>query len=297
MQHVQWATAKINLFLAVLERRPDGYHNLETVYQSVGLADRLTFEVSEGETVLDCSDGSLPSGPDNLVIRAVGLMRRTFPGRVGGLRITLEKHVPAGGGLGGGSADAAAVLRACNALFALNLSATELGVLGSQVGMDVPFLIEGGRAIGRERGDRLERRASGSDVWAVIAVPPVAISTRWAYEQLDQHRSTRRPSVETFVKQLEQGPFEEWVGLCHNDFETVIYPSHPQVKDLRDRLSRAGCKGAFLSGSGAAVVGLTNDPERAARVAQEVKPWCRLAAAVPFLAGTCSDPQVGARRV
>jgi len=290
-----WATAKINLFLSVLDRRPDGYHNIQTVYQSVGLADRLQFEVLPAEIILECPDNDVPKGKGNLAVRAADLMQRSYPDRVRGLRITLEKRIPMGSGLGGGSADAAATLRACNALFELQLSATELRALGSQVGMDVPFLIEGGRAIGRDRGDRLESLAVRQQLWAVVAVPPVAISTRWAYEQLDQRRSPDVPLLESFVDHLENRSLNDWAPMCFNQFETVIFSSHLRARVLRDRLLQQGCQGAFLSGSGAAVVGLTDDPERAARVAQEVNRWCRLAAAVPFLTGTDPDPQVGER--
>ena len=277
------ATAKINLFLKVLDRRPDGYHTIETVYQSVGLADRLWFDVTGDEIVLECHDSDLPVGKENLVVRAADLMRRVFPEQVGGLRIDLEKRIPVGEGLGGGSADAAATLRACNEIFHLGLSAGELRVLGSQIGMDVPFLIEGGRAIGRERGDRIEALEMRDTTWAVIAVPFVAISTRWAYEQMDQTRPPELPAIEVFVERLSQEPLARWAGMCGNNFESVVFPAYPEVRQLRDRLLQAGCAAAFLSGSGASVVGLTDDPERAARVAQEVRRLCRLAEAVPFL--------------
>jgi 4-diphosphocytidyl-2-C-methyl-D-erythritol kinase len=278
-----WATAKINLFLKVLDRRPDGYHTIETVYQSVGLADRLWFEASGEEIVLECRNNDLPVGKENLVVHAADLMRRTFPGRVKGIHIGLEKHIPVGGGLGGGSADAAATLRACNNLFELGLCAGELRDLASQIGMDVPFLIEGGRAVGRDRGERIEALEVRQGIWAVVAVPPVGISTRWAYERLDKSRPPELPSVEEFVERLSNECFDRWAEMCGNDFESVVFPAHPEIKQLRDRLVEAGCAGAFLTGSGSAIVGLTDDPRRAARVAREVGCLCRLAEAVPFL--------------
>jgi 4-diphosphocytidyl-2-C-methyl-D-erythritol kinase len=286
-----WATAKINLFLTVLDRRPDGYHNIETVYQSVGLADRLSFEAAADRSVFECESRDVGPEKDNLVVRAAELMRRTFGDRVGGLRIRLDKRIPVASGLGGGSADAAAALRACNKLFQLGQSAEELRRLGSQLGMDVPFLIEGGRAIGRERGDQLEALPVRGMAWAVIAVPPVAISTRWAYEQLEQRQSPQRPSVERFVASLQSEPLAAWSEMCYNEFERVVFPSYPEVKALRDRLLEAGCVGAFLSGSGAAVVGLTDDPEHATRVAGRVKRESRLAEAVPFLAAAEPERQ------
>ena len=288
-----WATAKINLFLKVLDRRPDGYHTIETVYQSVGLADRLQFQVTEEEITLQCRHGDLPGGRDNLIVRAADLMKRTFPGQIGGLNITLEKRIPVGSGLGGGSADAAATVRASNELFHLGLSADRLRQLGAQIGMDVAFLIEGGRAIGRDRGDRIEVLKIHDTTWAVIAVPPVAISTRWAYEQLDRQSPSELPAVEVFVERLGSGRLEQWAGLCANDFERVVFPTCPEIKALRDRFLRAGCLAAFLTGSGSAVVGLTDDRERAARVARELSPFCRMTEAVPFLTGVSPEQGVG----
>jgi len=285
-----WATAKINLFLKVLDRRPDGYHNIETVYQSVGLADRLRFEVTEKGVASICCSRDVPTGKENLVVGAVEMMQQAFPGRIRGLRITLEKQIPVGGGLGGGSADAAATLRACNEIFDLGLGFDQLCDLGSQIGMDVPFLIRGGRAIGRDRGDRLEPLAMRHVVWAVIAVPPVAISTRRAYEELDRQGPSDLPAVEGFAERLASRTLNDWAPACANDFERVVFLAYPEVRQLKDRLLQAGCAGAFLSGSGAAVVGLTDDPERAAWVAQETGRLGRRAKAVPFLtAARCAE--------
>jgi len=283
------ATAKINLFLKVLDRRPDGYHNIETVYQSVGLADRLWFDLAAEGIHFEFHGCKLPAGSDNLVVRAAKLMQRTFPDKVGGLCIVLEKHIPVGSGLGGGSADAAATLRACSSLFRLDLGAEELRVLGSQVGMDVPFLIEGGRAIGTQRGDRLQALGVRQGVWAVVAVPDLAVSTHWAYGQLDRARPRESPPLATFVERLETEPLDGWASMCYNAFESVVFPAHPQLEDLRDRLLQAGCTGAFLCGSGGAVAGLTEDAELAAKVAREIAGLCRLAEAVPFLAEASPD--------
>ncbi|MCX8037837.1 MAG: 4-(cytidine 5'-diphospho)-2-C-methyl-D-erythritol kinase [Candidatus Sumerlaeia bacterium] len=279
----EWATAKINLFLTVLQRRPDGYHNIETVFQSVNLADRLTFLPEGSQIVLECDDPALPGGEDNLVVRAVEALRRRCPGRIGGMRIRLEKRIPTGSGLGGGSADAAAALRACNTLWNLELTADQLREAAAEVGMDVPFLVEGGRAIGRERGERLEFLPPGDTVWAVLAVPAVSISTKWAYEQIDRQPQRPRPSIEAFVERLPIQSLKEWAPACFNSFEEVVFSAYPLIKEIKDRLLAAGCTGAFLSGSGSAVVGLTNDPQHARETAEQIRLQCRFAAAVRFL--------------
>jgi 4-diphosphocytidyl-2-C-methyl-D-erythritol kinase len=185
--------------------------------------------------------------------------------------------------LGGGSADAAATLRAVNTLFGLNLSAAELRAAAAQIGMDVPFLIEGGRAIGRKRGDRLEPLAVRQPAWAVVAIPTVSVSTRWAYEQLDRIAPAETPSLEAFVHDLQTQPLRDWARRCYNGFERVVFPACPRLERLRDRLREAGCVAALLSGSGSAVVGLTDDGDHAAEVARETAPLCPRVEAVPFL--------------
>ena len=268
---MEWlATAKVNLFLSVLDRRPDGYHNVETVYQSVALADRLHFEAAGGEIALKCVGADLPTGRENLVVRAAALMQSRFRRRVPGLRIVLEKRIPVGSGLGGGSADAAVTLKACNEMFRLGLTAEQLRGLAAEIGMDVPFLIEGGRAIGRDRGERLEALPMPEPGWAVIVAPAIAVSTRWAYEQIDPDGSGQVPSVDAFVERLRVEPLTGWVKACFNAFEAVVFRAHPQLKALKEQLRELGCAGAFLSGSGAAVVGLTDDPERAAWVVENL---------------------------
>jgi len=284
------ATAKINLFLKVLELRPDGYHDIETVYQSVGLSDRLEFiETRGGRIELECDDPALPVGEENLVVRAAELVRRRFPDRMRGLRVRLEKAIPPESGLGGGSADAAATLRACNEMFGLGLSVPQLRRLGAHLGMDVPFLIEGGCAIGRGRGELIEPLEDVKPVWAVLVVPEARVSTRWAYEQLDRAKPAASVSLESFVAQLMNEPFEVWARSCYNSFESVVFPRYPPVRRVRDRLLKAGCAGAVLAGSGSAVVGLASDEHHARSVADEFRPGNRLAEAVPFVVGSDSN--------
>lgn len=278
------APAKINLFLNVIERRPDGYHNIETVYQSVDLADRLWLESVEGETVtLRCEDYDLPTDRNNLVVRAAELMCQRFPGRIGGMEITLEKQIPPGSGLGGGSADGAATLRAINEMFGLGLGAAELRDLAAEIGMDVPFLIEGGRAVGTARGDVIEPLPPGQPGWVVIIIPEVKISTRWAYEQVGLLIPAEAPGVRCFAEALARNSLESWVSQCFNVFEQVVFPVYPELQSIRDRLLAEGCAGAFLSGSGSALVGLAREKEVAERVACRLRQSFRHVKAVPFL--------------
>ena len=281
----RWATAKINLFLRVLDRRPDGYHNIETVYQSVGLADRLTFVADPERVALTCSDPALPVDERNLAVRAARLMQETLPERVKGIRIALDKRIPVGGGLGGGSADAAATLNACNDLYGLGLAADELRLLGSQLGMDVPFLIEGGRAVGTARGEQIAPLAmrENEEGWAVIVAPALSISTRWAYEALDTVAPEKERPLQAFRDLLTGTAIETWARACWNSFERVVFRAYPELQAIRDRLRALGCAGALLTGSGAGVVGLTGDRVVAERAAREMGNRFPFAAAAPFL--------------
>lgn len=292
-----WASAKINLFLKVLDRRPDGYHNIETVLQSVALADRLCFEVGTGPSRLECASAEVPTGSDNLIVRAVELIRKRFPDRARAtLHVRLEKRIPVGSGLGGGSADAAATLRACNEIFNLGLTAEQLRSLAVEIGMDVPFLIEGGRAIATGRGELLRPLPVGRKAWAVVAVPDVSISTAWAYGRLDEAEKHAAPDLEEFVNRLQSEPVEVWARFCYNSFEDVVFPAFPEIRRVRDRLLEAGCAGAFLTGSGSAVVGLAGKAELARRAAREVARHCRYAEAVPFIGPDADRTAAGPER-
>ncbi|GIX34061.1 MAG: 4-diphosphocytidyl-2-C-methyl-D-erythritol kinase [Lysobacterales bacterium] len=233
------APAKINLFLAITGRREDGYHDLQTVFQLIGLCDRLRFHSIPGDRVERV--GGLPGLPveDDLAVRAAWLLKRRF-GLREGVRIHVEKRIPAGGGLGGGSSDAATVLLALNRLWRLGLSESELAELGLELGSDVPFFVRGRNAWAEGRGEilhplRLPRR------WYLIVDPGQRVSTREAYAASELTRNAPRRTIASFLR-------GEAVG---NAFEAVVRARYPEVAAALEWLRDFGVPG--LSGSGGCV--------------------------------------------
>lgn len=236
------AFAKINLDLRVLGTRPDGYHELRTTFQSVALADTLTFTRSRGPFRITCDDPACPTGRRNLVWRAGALVWKAA-GRRGvpkGVTVHIDKRVPVQAGLGGGSSDAAAALRALPKLWRVRLAPHTLQRLASELGADVPYFLEGGTALGLNRGDVLVPLDDIARAWAVVIVPDFGVSTKEAFRWWDQSaaRTSRRRT------------------RAANDLEAVVAARHPIVRRLTRRLTREGASLASLSGSGSAVFGL-----------------------------------------
>jgi 4-diphosphocytidyl-2-C-methyl-D-erythritol kinase len=265
-----WAPAKINLGLRILERRADGYHELRTILQTISLADELTVEYDEttqGGIMLDCSDPSL-AGPDNLAARAARdlLERGGWPGSV---KINLDKKIRPGSGLGGGSSDAAAVLRALKLLLDPPPADSVLYEVAAGLGSDVPFFLVGGAAVGVGRGEEvypLPDPPHGR--WLLLLIPDFGISTAEAYGALALGRVTsltpdeRRHIISVFCSATSVsacGGARHATGLLSNDFEAAVFPRFPQLSVWKDRLVDAGARLAMLSGSGSALFGVFTD--------------------------------------
>jgi len=248
------AYAKINLGLRVLGLRPDGYHEIDTVLLSVDLADRLVIEARpDGEITLDVTSklGSVIPIEENLVLRAARLLKE----RVGfgeGVRIRLEKRIPPGAGLGGGSSDAAAALAGLNLLLDLGLSCEELMRLGSELGSDVPFFLLGGRCRARGRGELLEKLPDIGGSTFVLLIPPYSLSTQKVYEAADR---LRRGALSS--------PYP-------NDLEAAALTLLPELKIHREFLARRGVSFG-LSGSGPTYYAHFEDEAQARRLSREAE--------------------------
>lgn len=237
------AFAKINLTLHVLGRRADGYHELRTTFQSLALHDSLTFHAARGPFRIECNDPACPADRTNLVWRAAEQMWRAA-GRRGLPRNTwvrLHKRIPAQAGLGGGSGDAAATLRALAVLWRVRLIGDQLRDMATEVGADVPFFLDGGTALGLERGDVIFPLIDRPAAWVVLAVPAFGVSTKDAYAWFDRDR-LRRAGVRS--------------GPPGNDLEGPVVRRHPAIGRLVRALKRLGAWHAAMSGSGSAVFGL-----------------------------------------
>jgi 4-diphosphocytidyl-2-C-methyl-D-erythritol kinase len=279
------AYAKINLSLRVLHKRGDGFHELRTIFQSISLADEVTVEARrsrQAAVVLD--DGGLGVA-DNLMVRAAEAYLRAA-GRTARVEMTLRKRIPMGGGLGGGSTDAAAVLRALARLLPAKV---DLPAIAAALGSDVPFFLEGGTALGVGRGEELYPLRELRRMWGVVAAPDVHVSTPEAYRALERNElaaGDRAPDLAHFQalsRELAAGAAREaWAGGCENDFEAAVFGRHPHLGRIRLKLQRLGASPARMTGSGAALFGLFASragAEAAARAVAEAV-GCR---AFPFV--------------
>lgn len=265
------APAKVNVVLRVLDRRPDGYHNLWSVMQTVGLEDDLTVGLSEHPGIrLFCEDPGVPTDGRNLAVRAASavLARAGIPAdRPPGVDLHLIKRIPVAAGLGGGSSDAAATLVALNELLGLRWSRETMAGVGSPLGSDVPFFLFAPCALVEGRGEHVRSLAMTGIRWVVLVNPGFPIETRWAYERLSAGRTTVQPLAEALNRIGRTGAlsWDEAVGLMENDFEAALAPTYPVLGEIKRQLLAAGAEAALLSGSGATVFGVFRDEVGASR--------------------------------
>lgn len=267
------AYAKINLGLDVIRRRPDGYHEVKMIMQTVGICDILTFRKSgrqDGAVTLFLDKKELPCGKENLVYRAAELLTRTH-GLRDGVEITLEKRIPIAAGMAGGSTDAAAVFHGMNELFGLSMSLQEMKDLGVGIGADVPYCIQGGTALSEGIGEILTALPSPPAAYLLIAKPDISVSTKFVYENLHADRLQSHPDIDGMVQALERGSLEGIVSRMENVLETVTVREYPVIQTLKDIMRREGALNALMSGSGPTVFGVykTREAAEASRPAVE----------------------------
>lgn len=270
------AAAKLNLGLTVLARRPDGYHNLESVMQQISLADTLVFEPWNGPGwCFRCSDPAL-EGEDNLVCRAAQVLKEEAGRRkrLSGVRITLYKNIPVEAGLAGGSSDAAAALSALNMFWRLGLSMLELAELGARLGSDIPFCLQGGTALATGRGEKLEALPALPFFWVVLAVPHLLrLSTAAVYRSLSPDQF-HRPSLQGLlaaVREKDRAFIVKWfAGGNTNTLETAVLPLNPSLNVLKCDFVEAGLHPA-MSGSGPSVFALADTYPAAANAARNLQ--------------------------
>lgn len=267
-QRKEEARAKLNLTLDVLARRDDGYHALCSVMQAVRLCDEVTVHAGTADGLqVRCRwarelPGGLPALPqdeENLAWRAAQVYCAETGARFGGLQIEIEKRIPSQAGLGGGSADAAAVLRALNALQEGRLSPEALETLGAAIGSDVPFCVRGGTALAQGRGEVLTRLPDAPPMYFVLCKPSFGVSTAALYQQLDRESVGRRPDTGAMLHALEERDVPGISRQLSNVFEPLVAREQPQVRELLEALSAHGALGARMTGSGSAVFGVFAD--------------------------------------
>jgi 4-diphosphocytidyl-2-C-methyl-D-erythritol kinase len=298
------AFAKINLSLAVLNRRADGFHEIRTVFHTISVADRLTIGFARGRKTSVETGSSVEIPGENIATRAAQAILDEL--RIcGGVRITIDKRIPMGGGLGGGSTDAAAVLKTLPALVGRPIPDARLREIAAGLGSDVPFLLRGGCALGIGRGEELYPLPSPPARHGLLVTPPVHVSTRDAYAALGRPSVTAAEGVTgaaegrlgvteltskgrfpildklqslAWTLQLRP-PGESWSSSCVNDFEEVVFRQYPVLKEIRRKLEQAGAAPARMTGSGAALFGFFPD----AAAAQAASRKLRGVPSLPFI--------------
>lgn len=257
------ACAKINLTLRVLGIHPDGYHELRTTFQSLALHDTLTLTRRRGPFEIACSDPACPQDETNLIWKAAARLWSDAgrKGDLAGVHVHITKRIPVQAGLGGGSSDAAAALRALRVLWKVNLDDAALHEIGRGLGADVGFFLQGGTALGVERGDLLFQLADVQPAWVVLARPDFGVSTKDAYAWWDEAYITAGRRLD-----VGRGQAGEWV----NDLQAPVTARHPRIAELVHQLGRQGARFSAMSGSGSAVFGLFDHHEEAERAAARV---------------------------
>jgi 4-diphosphocytidyl-2-C-methyl-D-erythritol kinase len=305
------APAKVNLFLNVLRRRPDGYHDLHSLLQMVGLYDELIFEFARRGTTLVCSSSDLPVDDRNLVVRAARTLVHAA-GTQSGVRIGLKKNIPMGAGLGGGSSDAAATLVGLNRLWKLGFSRDDLAKIGQDLGSDVPFFLYGPTAFVSGRGEKVVPCVLNDNRWLVVVNPGFEVPTRWVYEQFSLSvggQFSPTPRARLSGRQARpgkaRGSLDSSAGECaitqqnswltniqeniriqnsgkfrlhysdivlRNDLESVTESKYPVVGTMKECLLGGGAEGVLMSGSGPTVFGVFKERIGAFSAVRKLKP-------------------------
>jgi 4-diphosphocytidyl-2-C-methyl-D-erythritol kinase len=261
-------SAKVNFALEVLARRPDGYHDVATVMHTVDLFDRLTLETAPTLS-LETDDPALPTDERNLIVRA-GMLLREVSGVQAGARIQLRKRIPVAAGLGGGSSDAAATLWGLNRLWGLRFTRARLEELAVRLGMDVPFFLTGGPALGTGRGEFVEPLKLGGGYALVLVNPRVALSTREVYERVPAAWRAEPTGARRLIEALRTRNPVRVAAALTNHLETFVEPVFPLIERMKAALLAAGALGALMSGSGPTVFGMARSLDHARQIRRRI---------------------------
>jgi len=275
------AAAKINLYLEITGNRPDGYHDLVMILQSIDLCDRVDIrKIGIDDIQVTCTNPEVPCDRSNLAYKAAALMQSNFP-EIGGVEIAIDKQIPMGAGLAGGSANAAAVLVGIDRLWNLGLTQSQICELAAQLGSDIPFCVVGGTALATGRGEILSPLSDLKDLVLVICKPRhISISTVWAYQTFRsqgllannpaKHEALSSHMVAAIAAAEESTPTK--IGrLLYNDLERAVLPEYPELVDLKNKLLEQECLGAMMSGSGSTMFAIAADLDRAHQIAEAVR--------------------------
>lgn len=265
------ALGKINLGLDVLGRRPNGYHDVRMVMQTVYLYDQILLEKTDKEGIsLETNLFYLPVNENNLAYRATKMLIDEFAIKEG-VHISLEKHIPVAAGMAGGSSNAAAVLYGMNRLFQLGLTDQELMDRSVQLGADVPYCIMRGTVLAEGIGEKLTPLPAMPKCHVLLAKPPISVSTQKVYEKLDAQEVTKHPDIDGILLGLQTGDLEKITSSMGNVLENVTITEYPQIERIKDVMKEEGALNAMMSGSGPTVFGIYDDKMLARRAAARIR--------------------------
>lgn len=265
------AYAKINLGLDVVRRREDGYHEVRMVMQTIKLYDKLTFRLLEEDEIrLKTNLGFLPVNEDNLVYKAVKLLKDTYDVKKG-LEIDLFKCIPVAAGMAGGSTDCAAALVGATKMFGLDLSKQELMELGVKLGADVPYCVLRGTALSEGIGEILTPLPPMPDCYILIAKPPISVSTKFVYENLKANELERHPDIDGMVDAIKKGSLQGITDRMENVLETVTIPAYPVIEEIKNCMKENGAINSLMSGSGPTVFGIFDTEEQAEKARDVIR--------------------------
>ena len=253
--------AKINLGLHIHKKREDGFHELETLFQMVAWFDEMEMEGAPEKVELFCDTPGIPNDESNLVIKAARLLQNNFPGKCDGVKIKLQKNIPSGAGLGGGSGNAAGALLALNILWNLKIPRDDLISMASELGSDVPFFLMSPCAIGTGKGEILQPVENPISFYILMIYPGFPISTPWVYGNLKLKLTKSENNISILKNFLMRSEFAQLGAALYNDLEPVVFKRYPEILRIKNELLSSGAGGALLSGSGSTVFGIFDNPE------------------------------------
>lgn len=256
--------AKINLGLFILGKRPDGYHDLETLFQMISLYDTVELESLKSTIELVCDNPNVPIDESNLMIRAARLLQEAAPGKTGlGCRMVLTKKIPMGAGLAGGSGNAAGVLMGLNRLWDLKLKSDALSAIAARLGSDIPFFLSAPSALGQGRGERLTPLPSPKKFHVIVVFPRVSMATAEVYQALKLDLTKNSKNINILREFFSQSKIASLGAHLHNDLEPVVIKRLPVIASIKQKLDSLNADGTLLSGSGSAVFGIFEDSRKA----------------------------------
>lgn len=268
------APAKINLSLDVLRKRNDGFHDVEMIMTTIDLSDRIEIKpLEQDKIIVNLESKFVPNDERNLAYQAAEVLKKTY-NITKGVHIKIDKNIPVSAGLGGGSSDAAAVLRGLNRLWSLNIPSEELALLGLQIGSDVPFCVMNSTAFVRGRGELIKKLPSPPSCWVVLAKPNIGISTKTIFQRIIIE-DLSPPNTYQLIQSLNEQNFTKISENLGNVLEEITMSIYPEVRRVKEKMIASGASHVVMSGSGPTVYSLVKHENKAKKICNGLRGFCK----------------------